>query len=488
MGTEVELKLALAPQAAGRLRRHPLLKGCKPTRRKLHSLYFDTAGFELSQRGVALRLRRVGYHWVQTLKAAAENVGAMTSRPEWEVQVTGNRPDLAVLPTEACELLAGIKTEDLRPCFSTEFTRTAWHLVRDDGALELALDQGEVRAGAISEAISEVEFELKAGAGGHLFEVATGFLEGLPFTLEPRSKAERGYLLAGVIKAEPMRAAQPRLTAGQDAGAAWRDMLAAALSQLIANVPGVLVGQDPEYLHQARVAIRRMRALLGLARSLGLDESLWAGDLRWLMGELSPARDWDVIVIDTLPRLPLPWADDTRLAALAEQIAERRAAANARARAALLSGRFVRLVLEAEEGMVEVPNLNRGVDAWAAEVLERRLKRLRRLGKDFRRLDAMGRHALRIAAKRLRYSAEAFATLHAKKAAIYLGALAELQDIFGDANDLVVARRLLGEFDNTPHAYAAGMVEGCMTGAGQERGNKLKRAYERFIDLKPFWK
>jgi triphosphatase len=52
-------------------------------------------------------------------------------------------------------------------------------------------------------------------------------------------------------------------------------MLASALSQLVVNVPGASAGQDPEYLHQTRVAVRRLRTLLNLARSLSLDESLW---------------------------------------------------------------------------------------------------------------------------------------------------------------------------------------------------------------------
>lgn len=488
MGMEVELKLALAPEASRRLQRHPLLKGCKPIRRKLLSIYFDTVDFALARRGVALRLRRSGYHWEQTLKAGAETVGALTARPEWNIQVTGNQPDLDILPAEARGLLAGIGAADLRPCFSTEFTRIAWHIEGADGALELALDQGEVRAGEAAEAISEVEFELKAGSGAQLFQLAGGFLEALPFTLEPRSKAERGYLLAGAIHAEPVRAARTRLHADQDAGLAWRSLVAAALSHLIANVPGTLAGADPEYLHQMRVAVRRLRTLLKLARSLALDESLWADDLRWLMGELSPARDWDVLVTETWPKLTRPWAGDAGVLALRQQVDDRRAEANRRARTALTSGRFVRLVLAAEEAMVEAPNVGRPVAAWASEILDHRLKQLKKKGRNFAKLDAAGRHALRIAAKRLRYSAEAFASLHGKRAARYLAVLASLQDELGASNDLVVAQRLLDEFDNTPQAYVAGRLTGYLAGAASSPGAGLKSRYRRLLALKPFWR
>lgn len=488
MGTEIELKLALAPEDVGRFKRHASLRGRKPSRRKLLSLYFDTPDFALSRQAMALRLRRVGYHWIQTVKAEAASVGALTTRPEWETQVSGNRPDLAILPSEALARLGNITEADLSVCFATEFTRTAWHIEGDGGALELALDQGEIRAGEGIEPISEVEFELKGGEHAHLFSIARAFLDDLPFTVEPRSKAERGYLLAGVTRAVPVRATVPRLQAGQDAGSAWRVMMASALSQLIANVPGVLYSEDPEYLHQARVAVRRLRTMLGLARSLSLDASLWDDDLRWLMEELSPARDWDVLVTETLPRLDLAGSGKRGMKAFAARLSECREAARERARDALTSGRFARLILEAEEGIQEVSPLDKLVEAWAREVLDRRLKRFKRLGCDFARLDETGRHALRIAAKRLRYSIEAFAGLRPKRSRPFIQALAELQDALGAANDLVVARRLFGEFTDTPYADAAMMIEGRLAASAVGKARRLGKLCKRVLGLKPYWR
>lgn len=488
MGTEIELKLALPASAAGRLTRHSLLKGCKPTRRKLLSLYFDTADFALARRAIALRLRRVGYHWVQTLKAEAENIGALTRRPEWEVQVTGNRPDIGALPEAARAILADIDVDALRVCFETEFTRQAWHVESEGDVLELALDRGEVRAGESREAISEVEFELKAGAHHHVFEVAGRLLDDLPFTLEPRSKAERGYRLAGASRAEPLRAEKPEMARGDDAGAAWRAMLASALGQMVANVPGAVAGDDPEYLHQLRVAARRLRTASSLARGLALDDSLWAEDTRWLMAEVSPARDWDVLATESLAKVGAHWPGHAEIGALRVAVAARRTEALVRARAALTSARFVRLVLEAEEGLAESPWVGKPVAAWAADVLDWRLKRLRRAAKGFAKLDSVGRHAVRIAAKRLRYSADAFAALYGRRGRAYVAALADLQDELGLANDQVVAARLLAEFQGTPHAYAAGMAEGYLAGVGAEDRAALARRVRRFLALKPYWR
>ena len=88
----------IAPETAARLRRHPLLSQLKPARRKLHAIYFDTPDYDLLRLHGAFRLRREGYRWVQTLKLESGSAAGLSMRPEWEVQVTGNRPDFEVLP------------------------------------------------------------------------------------------------------------------------------------------------------------------------------------------------------------------------------------------------------------------------------------------------------------------------------------------------------------------------------------------------------
>jgi len=81
MALEVELKLAIAPDDATRLRRHPLLRALKPLRHKLYGIYFDTPQFDLYRQRSAIRLRREGYHWVQTLKLDGGDSAALSSRP-----------------------------------------------------------------------------------------------------------------------------------------------------------------------------------------------------------------------------------------------------------------------------------------------------------------------------------------------------------------------------------------------------------------------
>jgi inorganic triphosphatase YgiF len=495
MGMEIELKLALAPGHVLRLRRQPLLRSLKPRLHKLYSLYFDTPDFDLYQRGMALRLRRVGYHWIQTLKAGAQSTGALSTRPEWESQVTGNRPDLSVLPEAARALLAGLE-EALQPCFETEFRRATWMLDDEQGSIELALDQGVVRAGACSQPISEVELELKRGEPARLFEVAESLLDAVPLHLEPRSKAERGYVLAGLPAPGPRKARPPAIDAHLDAAEAWRRMLTSALSQFTANVPGFLDASvdgagpeiDTEYVHQMRVAVRRLRAVLGLGREVGLDAPDWRDDFKWLMGELSPARDWDVLVSETLPRVRAGLANPDDLAPLEIAAAAARRKANARVRAALLSRRLVSAILAAEAHLLAVRPVSTAVSEWARLALNRRYRQFRKAGRRPSEMDAAERHRLRIAGKRLRYAADGFLPLYDGKAARFQATLGQLQTVLGAANDIAVAHALLAELSHDRRqARAAGLTEGFLASEAGQRMLALQEDIAEAMRLKPFW-
>ena len=92
--TETELKLKIAPEAAATIQRHPALKPLKRSRSRashLTSTYYDTPDGDLAAAGVALRLRRDGRQWVQTVKGPASDGGAagLSTRPEFEWPVKG---------------------------------------------------------------------------------------------------------------------------------------------------------------------------------------------------------------------------------------------------------------------------------------------------------------------------------------------------------------------------------------------------------------
>lgn len=486
---EIELKLALQPRHAARIRRHPLLSSSQPQQHALLSIYFDTPKFDLMRRGIALRVRRIGKQWIQTLKAEAHSVGALTSRPEWEAVVAhGDRPDFSALPQAALDLLSGIKHKRVAPVFTTEFRRTTWQIGDGAAQAEVALDRGKITAAGRSRAICEVEIELKSGKPKFLFDIAEQLLHAAPLHVEPRSKAERGYVLCGAVTPSPAKSIRPAIDKDQPAGEAWNAILQAALVQLSANVPGFLENaHDIEYLHQLRVALRRLRTGVQLAKSLGQETPAWERPLRELMHALNPARDWDVFQHEILPGIlpvlaaqaPHTAAKDDTLAVLQNAAAQ----ARQRAQALLLQPAFTQLVLDIGRSLLTAPadTGQRDTGTWAAAILEQRWQKLRKRCRGFAALNPAERHLARIAAKKMRYSAEAFASLHGKRATPFIAALVALQDELGAENDRFTAMQLLNELPEKTAAvsFQLGQLSGALAFAAAQHDQLSSASWKK---------
>jgi len=230
-------------------------------------------------------------------------------------------------------------------------------------------------------------------------------------------------------RAPALRGATPR--------AAFRAVSHAILEQIELNARGDLLSDDPEFLHQLRVGLRRLRAALRAFRDVLPSKSTkrLKRSLRKLSPKLGAARDWDVLVA----RLEAQRASPELL----RKAQARRAAARRVARRALVSKGFAGIGagvrgLAASESRAPLGQ-------FAAAALERAHRKLvtQAHGADWSA--ASERHALRIRVKRLRYSCEFFApAFPAKRVTPYIAALKALQDILGELNDVAVGRQLLG--------------------------------------------
>ena len=445
---EIELKLAIVARDLASLRRRLARLGAGTTA-ELDNVYFDTAGHLLRGNRMALRVRRIGRRWVQTLKTETAS-RALSQRGEWEVPAPRGRLDLGRFPpTPLASLLQAHPDARLLPVFRTGFRRTIW--VADNGAIEVALDEGEIVAGERREPILELELELKSGAADALYRLAlelSGKGRQAP-ALRPavESKAARGYRLAAGEIVVPAKA-NARAVVGEprpDAtlAAALRGVVERGTTLLLANAVGVAGGADPEFVHQARVAVRRMRSsarLLGSSTGwpVGIDD-----DLRWIARRLGTARDWDVLQTQTLPALAEALPEAAKR--LSEPVLALRGRNDAQLASALASPRFARLALRLLRWS-NVPADESGPTLTSAA--QRRLARLhRRLFESaafFVALPVEEQHRVRIRAKRLRYALDLFAVaLPAKPTARYVEKLADLQDQLGALNDAVVAASLV---------------------------------------------
>lgn len=496
---EIELKLTFDPADHGLIAAHPILEAAgAPSVRELISIYYDTADDVLRKAGVFLRVRATGDGYVQTIKTA-RGAGEFLERDEWECSLPTHTPDLDAAAGTALEPLL---TDELRaalsPRFHTRFRRKAYQLDHEGAEVELAVDEGEITAGIKSAPICELELELKSGDRRALFSLAKTFAETVPLTLGVKTKAERGFELLDVGDNAFEKAQAVTVAPEMNCAQAFRTVARNCLRQVIVNAPAMCDGR-PEALHQMRVGLRRLRAAITLFGDVVADRDLEAVEdsLKWIGGELGPARDLDVFAADILEPQRAAHPDDPELEAVYRDVMERRAAAYARAFEAGSSGRFRGALLDLG-AWIEIgdwENNARAADpvtGYAAGKLSKLRRTIKKKAKDLRDLNAAERHKLRIRAKRLRYATEFFAaTFTGKKSAKRqnksLVALQCLQDALGTLNDIATRRALLAA-DGEDRMVAR--LAAPATGPDEEEKwiKEAERAYERFTGVKAFWK
>jgi inorganic triphosphatase YgiF len=517
---EVELKLACDAEALQRLRRAaPVTASAKGRSRKqsLETVYYDTPDRALMRRRAALRVRRVGGGFVQTYKT--EEAAGGIRRGEWNMPVSSLQPEPAALAESGAPPLADGEAESLSALFATRIERTVRDLATDaDGAaaeIEIAFDEGAIEAGEAREPISEVELELKRGAPAALYRFAARLHEIAPLHVETRSKAARGYRLAGVGEPPVEKKSEPAFGEGATVEQALDDIIRNCQSHWLANQAMALEGSDPEGVHQGRVALRRLRSALGVFRKLLPGDRLeWLrGEAKWLAGELGPARDWDVFLAELFAPVAEAFPDNPDLDRLRDASEAMREQGYEEARAGIRSPRATTFLLTLGDWL-ESRGWRDGADEDAIACaespmrreadrqLKKRHKQVLKRGKGFASLPPEGRHQLRIAIKKLRYLSEFCQPLYSrKKSKEFLSALKSLQDSLGHLNDVAVASRLMDGAlqagrDGTIAAggngeeglrAAAGLVIGWHSRGAVDLEPDLQGQWRAFRGAKPFW-
>lgn len=202
LATELEIKLSLEGGAAGDAERWLARQSgdTSPEAVALVNRYFDTPDAELNRARAALRVRRAGARYIQTLKTQGEFVDGAHRRQEWEWELPGPELDVGLLAQTP--LANRINLADLQVVFETNFQRKIWLLETPAASVEAALDEGVIAGGGVDVPLHEVEFELKVGASSCLLDWARALAEQVPVFLNLISKAEQGYYLAGLYQPE----------------------------------------------------------------------------------------------------------------------------------------------------------------------------------------------------------------------------------------------------------------------------------------------
>lgn len=500
MAIESELKLRITPRHLASLKRHALLKEhqlARPVTRRLYNVYFDTPELALHQSAMALRLRQVGNIWLQTLKGGGAIHAGLHQRNEWEVQVNNEALDFSQTDAAAWdELLPEAWRERLQPVFVTDFARSSRIVVWQGAHIEVCMDQGQITAAGRKHEICELELELKSGEPRQLFELALAILDIVPFEIEMVNKAEYGFRLLADHTEHPYKNAAPRLSEQDGLTQGLQKLIWSCLLHGQKNWQGAMAGEDEDFLHQVRVSLRRLRVLLRIAQHLRSDEQLAVlnaqiADLSVLLGEV---RDWDVFIAKTLQPLCDAASQPKGLPILLAAGKKQRDTCYAvlRAHGREMQGLMLRFAIWMQgDYWQSAERVAPGARDFAALRLNKLAHRFALHVGRLDEHDAEELHELRILAKKLRYSTEAFAGwFDASDTTGFIAALAEVQQVLGCINDAAVAHRLLDGLlhQNVRHRRASEQARECVVRDQAEHHAALRHALKHFDKQHIFWR
>lgn len=454
---ELELKVELdksdLERLAGETAASDLSIGPAATK-ELRTIYFDTPEHDLHAAGVSLRLRRQDGGWEQTVKVDQQVARGVSSPVELQTFVEEERPDITKISDKKVrrvvqEALAGTS---LRPVFETVVQRTTRSIKVKDSEIELALDDGEVRAGNERQDLREAELELKAGSAEGLLLAAEKLLARNELKLGLRSKAERGYRLVlgkNDNSTEPEKARPARISRKDSSRKALSSILDSAVRQVLVNRRAVLETNDPEAAHQLRIGLRRLRSALRVLRPVVDSSSLRAFErsARNIGRHVGKLRDADVLISGIHAPVEAVATDKTGFADLHQALVRDREAKRDDVRQVLSASQWTKLQLYLTlwpRTLDDIKGLNKSITKLARRVLTKAWKKPAKLGRHLDSLDSAQRHEMRKSLKKLRYQAEFMAPLFDKREGKqFIHQLKALQDVFGYINDVRMAPRLI---------------------------------------------
>ncbi len=440
-----------------------------------------------------------------TLAARAEALSETSGR--WRLERLRPSPDVAWPPMTPAPLLSeGDSPDDCRAGPPAELgaiasfrgqrrtlaTQAATNQTED--AVVLTVLDGHLRGVPADRPVCRITL---TGAAPALRETAMRLAQAVPVTVPRAALAAEAIAAARGQEPAPRHLGTPVLQPDQ----ALTDSIAQVIGQLLDAMlhwtEQAAAGATTVPVHQMRVATRRLRSALSIFKSVtsGPEMDLLSAALRETATRLGGARDWDVFLEGVGAQVKEAFPEDRRVQGLLSAARRKRAEAYAELRAHLASTAFHELEVALGCAAALRPweasgddALRQDTAAFAAAVLARRLRKVRRAGRGLATLPVEALHELRKDCKRLRYAAEFFQPLFPDKGTRrFLKHLAALQEELGALNDGAVAANLMSHLGRAERGYAAGLVTGFVTGRASDTRASIGRAWKRFKRQDPFW-
>ena len=418
---------------------------------QLDAVYYDTPTLALARWGVTLRSRSGEAGPVWTLKLPVATEDSEMSRNE----LTFDEP-LGPVPSAVRQAVcAYARSQPLGPVVRLQTERTQFVVELDGQPVAKVCDDVVVAQGAAEpvDVFREVEVELANDASAP--DVIGVIIDRLRQAgcRDDEPAVPKALRALGPRAFDPPDVVVARIGKRANVAQLVRHCLAKSVSQLIDQHARVCVGDDPEALHQFRVAARRLRSdLRTFAPLLDREWTKWLRDeLGWLGSEVGSGRDADVLAERLRSQLTrLPDTDAKTAGNLLQRLADTRSAAFEHVVVTLAEERYV-VLLDALVDAARQPRFtntgslaDRRARPIVAALARKPWRRLRRAVDDLEPDSPDSAfHAVRILSKRARYATEAVAAMYGKPARRFAEALADVQEVLGSYQDTTVAEAWL---------------------------------------------
>ena len=484
---EIELKFQIPPDKRESILKALQRKSVQHTHTQ--SLYFDNKQFKLFQHSILLKQHLENGQWLQILKIASNQntelfeIKELLPSNDHEVQVDHYQKNKHI-PKEIRKLFSDL-TDPLRLQFSTDFERSSTIFNFQNSQIIVELDRGLMQVNQDQFEIYELRFKLKQGTIQDLISFILPRVKRYSLWLDIRSHVQQGFQYAQDVHEIPAQLQMPlHLNKNDSTEQALKKVIQHCLQHLLPNSTAIASQQfNSEHVHQARVAIRRLRSALKTFSSWSQHIDLtWQNELANLFRELGTSRDLSMFYEELLPQLEALDAPKFKLETLPQH-------ENNKLSDAFKSLSFASLVLSliqfVHQDIHERPS--KSIEKTIHKKLEHLHQAIQSDAENYLSLAVEAQHRTRKRLKRLRYSVEFIASLYDQPSIkTYLKALKPAQESLGKYNDLIVAENLLKPYVTTqPEVWFA---LGWITAEKQNALIQSQQDLLHFAQVKTFWK
>ena len=455
---EIELKFQIPPESKAPLEKFITSKG--GTSKRLRAKYFDTDARLLARSNIALRLRKEGHVWYQTLKVAPqaaavirhEDTVRLVTPPGTAPVMDPSRHSSSDQWMKIDKLLRHDAARELKPLYETDLKRLSVDLRTRRGLINYASDTGSISnteketdpllmalgqtVEPLKLPVAEIELELVSGSNMALIEAGTRLVRDYGVWLDVRTKSMRGDSLAKAkLIMAPAKAQSVKISDDLSLEEFFETVRKECVRHVLVNASQLASeeGYIPEHIHQLRVALRRLRTALKLfSRAQNFEVQTWSDQAKFLAAQLGKNRDIDAMsesIWPELRKINAPLVEFTALEGMQSPALIVR------------EGKIQSWFLELIGRDLQSPEQNTQ-SHWSAilPIIIKWQKKCAKRAKNFASLTVEERHELRKKMKRLRYSLEFIeGECKSSKFRQFSKVLARAQNELGTYNDLQVA-------------------------------------------------